>query len=363
MKPGKKSLLRVVIDTAKAHVRETFKDISTNAKNVAEEDYGVKMEFVKPKLDKIWDDLKKWNSNRKEENRLNREELKEVAKGMLSETKKAIVDPASVKDEDMEELNDLMASMNIDFEDDLRQMEGLESDETNRDNLPQVTLTDPAPEAINLFVLGILMSCTKDAKFMNYINSDLSNIKEMLDIREYTDADVVVESAMNAEMEHPIEDQSMVEEIITEIDNSNTNVNLDLAINAEEINNHIGVESEAYQSNEEICIYIREHLLRAYQRNDGFCASIDRVMTLINKVIMNYEGSNNEELQQGLNILSSNPTIYQIIDLFEFNIIDAVSFFAIFYLYGDQETDYLIALEEHVAKLSNSLDGISQIVE
>lgn len=363
MEPGKKSIVRAIINTAKAHVIGTFRTIKENATEVAENEYGVKLNLAKPKLHKIVDDLKEWNENRKEEARLSREEMKQIVHGVVSETKRVIANPDDVRDEDMDELNDLMASLEMDLEDDLNDIDGMESDDFNRDNLPTVELEAPHMEKVNIFLLGVIMSLDKNERFTNYVHSNYDHIKEILCIEPESSEDIVCTQAIDAGHDYVTPNEEFINEVVEEIENSNTNVNLDIAINAEEIGEVIGTESEANTQHEDIHVFIRTELLRAYQRNEIFSSTLDRVMTMLNKVIMNYEEQSGDDIKQGLNILSANPTIYQIIDIFEFNILDAVSFFAIFMLFGDQETDYLETLETAIVKLSNSLDGISQIVE
>lgn len=364
MEPGRKSILRAIVNTAKAHVVGTFKTIKENATEVAESEYGVKLKLARPKLHEIVEDLKEWNNNRKEEARLSREELKEVVHGVVTQTKDVLVNPDDVSDKDMDELNDLMASLEMDLGEELTDIDGMESDDFNRENLPTVELTAPTHESINIFVMGILMSLNKNERFNNYVHSNYDNIKDILSIVDGTEEDSVCTQAINIDLEQQQEqNEDFIDEVVDEIDNSNTNINLDLVMNSEEVSKIVGTESEACRNHEDIHVFIRSELLKAYQRNDIFSSTVDKVMTMLNKVIVNYDEQSQDEYKQGLNILSANPMIYQIIDIFEFNMLDAVSFLTIFVLFGDQETDYLSTLETAVVNLSNSLDGISQIVE
>lgn len=362
MEPGRKSILRTVINTARAHVRETFRTIGENATQVAEDEYGVKLDLAKPKLKKIVDDLKKWNENRKEESRLSREELKEVVHGVVSETKRALVNPDEIGgDSDLDDFNDLMDSLGDDLEDDVMDF-GVESVSSNRNDLPEVELIQPTDKDIALFCLGILMSVQKNTEFTAYINNNIDDVKEILNIDESDSNDINEVVSNNLEGISP-EEEVYSEQVVDEVEDSQIDLGLSVAMNAEELTPLVGMESEAYKNNEEITVFIMESVLPAYQRNDIFMLTLDKVMTRLNKVISNFEADIPEENRQGLNILFANHMLYQASTLFNFNILDSVSFFAIFTLFEESETDYIEILTDAIVKLSNNLDGVAQIIE
>ncbi|MGL5767296.1 MAG: hypothetical protein ACRCX8_16815, partial [Sarcina sp.] len=97
MNTSKKGIFRTIINIAKSHIKSIVDGIRDNATSVAKEDYGVDLKIVKPSISKVLSDLKEWNEQRKEDKRLSREEMKELARAVLVETKKVLVDPSSVR--------------------------------------------------------------------------------------------------------------------------------------------------------------------------------------------------------------------------------------------------------------------------
>lgn len=365
MDTSKKSIFRTVINVAKAHIKSIVDGIRDNATSVAKEDYGVDLKIVKPSVSKVLHDLKAWNEQRKEDKRLSREEMKELAKAVLAETKKVLLDPASVRNEEMDEINAIMAELeeefDIDFDDDTY---GVENEEVN--NEPERSLDSPTPECLALFTLGILLSVTNDQRFVNYLSSRMDIIKESIGITVGTDTNAVADQSVITEMDDVVEANSnseIAEEMVEEVEDTNSAINLDLTINSKEAKGVIGTESDS-GSPEVHAIEFCSRLLKSYQRNETFMMAMDRVMTLLNKIISAYNNEQGTDDVEGFAILSRNPMLYQIVDIFGFNYLDAVSFFAIFSLFEDSMTDEeLSILEDIISDASSRLDAYQKTDE
>lgn len=365
MDTSKKSIFRTVINVAKSHIRSIVDGIRDNATSVAKEDYGVDLKIIKPSVSKVLQDLKTWNEQRKEDKRLSREEMKELAKAILVETKKVLLDPASVRNEEMDEINAIMAELeeefDIDFDDDTY---GVENEEINVEQ--ERPLDSPTPECLALFTLGILLSVTNDQRFVNYLSSRMDIIKESIGITVGTDTNVIADRSVIAEMDDIVDakiNSEIAEDMVEEVENTNSAVNLDLTINSEEAKAMIGTESDS-NSPEVQAIEVCTRILRSYQRSETFMMSMDRVMTLLNKIISAYNNEQGIEDAEGFAILSRNPILYQIVDVFGFNYLDAVSFFAIFSLFEDSMTDEeLEILEKIISDTSSRLDAYQKTDE
>lgn len=363
MSTSKKSIFNTVLNIAKAHIKSIFEGITENATSVAKEEYNVDLNIIKPSVSKVLDDLKIWNDQRKADKKLSREEMKQLAKDIIKETKKVLLDPNSVRNEELDEINRIMDELEEEFDFDFDDDFGVENEGTS---LVCVDVVAPEPEAIALFTLGILLSITSDNIFSNYLISRIEIMKEILGIT--TDASVtdIANHSIISEIEDIAESKEMIDDmhgIVDDVEDTNSEVNLEISTNSSEVLGVVGAES-ASRIDLNTPITAVDEILRCYQRNEAFMATVDRVMILLNKIISAYNSEEGTKTSDGFSILSGNPMIHQIVRLFDYNYLDAVSLFSLFTLFGEQMREEDIAtIETIIEELSNKLDAFQRTDE
>ena len=367
---ARNKMFRTVYNTAKAHVRGTINNVSESATNNAKELHDIDLDILKPNLAKVVTDLKEWNSTRKEDAKLSRDELKEIALGVLSEAKRVIKDPESKIDNDDEDMEAFFAEMEAGLDD----MDfGVEND-MSTDSIPEEVIEGievPDNATISSVAISLLFSVNDD-KFRNYLAHHIDSIKASLGIVEYnTDTNAeeiaVVNELCDDCVHEVIQDgtindstvlpEEVIEEIVEEVEASSATSNLDLVMNQPELDEKTGLESEniLYNNFENDITAKVISLLRCYQRNENFTMVVDRVMLCLYKVVNEYESTEVVD-KIGLQILSKYELIRLIIATLGTNILDTVSLYTLATLYLDEENPVTKVLNDLTLSVVDTLN-------
>ncbi|MGL5716911.1 MAG: hypothetical protein ACRCX2_28100 [Paraclostridium sp.] len=363
---------------AQGHVRTTIKDVVENAKHNAENDHEIQLNILKPKIGKIYEDLKEWNNTRSEKSKLSRDEMKEIALGILSETKRAITDVSGNIKTESDELDEFFASLDEEFN--LDEEPGIESDSFNRDNLPMVNLNQPTQQVIVDVALSLLFA-VDDEKFRNFLAAKTSLVKEALGLNEegvslplgVSESPVDIRPAVVSLVEEVIEEQTseytevsnLVSEIVEEVEITDATANLDLVMATPKVKEITAMESEFsdYSPENIISNGFYENvttevtqLLRTYQRNEIFSLTVDRIMTHLNRVISIYASTENSP-NTDLEILSSYNLIYMIRSVFGYNILDAVSLYTMFIIFVNDDEQLIGVFNNLSLTVTEAIDS------
>lgn len=331
-----KGLVKTVKRILLGHIRGAVNDIKTHSKLISKDEYGVDLNILEPKVKSIVQDIKDWNVKRKKDDRLTKDELKEVGKSAFQEVKSAVTDPEGTVDDEFSFLLDLGDDEDMDF--------SLETEEVEMNS--EVTI----PDEIDLLYLTECVTydllCGIDyPPFKNFL---LSNHDEMQKYFSKLKLAPLVKEEVYKEELKPEVNQEDVESIM----GLETNITINATI----------CDTNTIEANRQKLNDIQEVFNRVvdeYIKCSEFTNMYDRGFMILVDVVewfSNHEKMSDHKITEyyGIDLLLRNKVISHISEAFGCGVTRALVIYYVFRLmYDDKSEELLDTLNDITTNVAN----------